>query len=98
MRSYPVGQGNNNNIHFILRSANIIFKLCCFPDIEKIYIMSSSNKNKDSIDIDILLCEMRNELYGQWGYNLICDADNLLNLRFDKTKDLLESEYYIKSL
>jgi len=96
MKSYPVGQGNHNNLHFILRSANTVFKLCCFPNTEKIYIMSSSCKTVID-DIEVLLCNMRTELYNKWGYNLIADSSNLLNLRFDNTKHLISSDYYINS-
>jgi len=58
--------------------------------------MSSSCKTVVD-DIEILLYEMRNELYNKWGYNLIADSSNLLKLKFDNTKDLISSDYYIKS-
>jgi len=96
-KSYPVGQGNHNNVHFIIRGANYVFKLCAFPDTEKIYIMSSSCKDKDSFDVEEKLIRFKANFSQRWNYELIADANNLLNLRFDSTKDLLESDYYKKS-
>ncbi|MDA3781440.1 MAG: hypothetical protein PF487_14620 [Bacteroidales bacterium] len=100
LKSYPVGQGNHNNIHYILRSPYFIFKLCGFPDIGKAFTMSASIKVSDILifDTEYILSQMKTELLNKWDLELIADAQTLFNTRFENTKELLESDYYNKSL
>lgn len=95
LKSYPVGHGNHNNVHYILRGEFFIFKLCAFPDVNKVYIMSSSIKiDKRLIDKNYLYLAMREELK-KWDLELIANSDNLFNLRFENTEELLKSEYFL---
>ena len=98
MKSHPVGHGNHENVHYVISSDVFKFKLCGFPNTEKIYIMSSSVKMpKKYFNTDLLCADIKQNLLDEWGLNLIADGSNLFDLRFDKTKDLLQSDYYIKS-
>lgn len=99
IKSHPVGHGNHNNIHYILRSPYFKFKLCGFPDINKIFIMSSNTKiDKRLIDKEFLISEMRTELLSKWDLVLVGDSSELFDLRFENTKELLSSDYYEQQL
>jgi len=98
LKSYPVSNGNHNNIHYILRDKYFIFKLCAFPDDNRVYIMSSSCKiDKRLIDKEYLFLAMHEELL-RWDLELICSPPELFNLRFENTQALMESDYYLNSL
>ena len=96
LKSYPVGHGNHNNIHYILRSEYFIFKLCAFLDDNKTYIMSSTIKiDKRLIDKNYLRHIMCDEL-SKHDLVLIGCSQELFDLRFDNTKELMLSDYYLQ--
>jgi len=98
LKSYPVGHGNHSNVHYVLRTDYFIFKLCAFPDDNRVYIMSSSSKiDKRLIDKEYLFLAMREELL-KWDLELICIPSDLFNLRFENTQELMSSDYYLNSL
>lgn len=102
IKSYPVGEGNHNNIHYILKIIDLVtLKLCAFPDTNKIYIMSASFKvNDDYLNLSSIYNDIKNELL-RHDLNLISDNLDLykfFNLRFDNTIDLMKSDYYKESL
>lgn len=100
IKSYPVGQGNHNNIHYLLKIKDLlVLKLCYFPDTQKIYIMSCSFKvNIDYLNLSTIHNDIVNELL-EHDLHLVSDSDlfKFFNLRFDNTKHLMSSDYYIKS-
>ena len=100
LKSYPVGEGNHENIHFIVRHDLFIFKLCAFTLSQKIYIMSSTSKyDKRLYDKDFIYLAIISELKDKWDYDLVLnDVKDLFELRFENTKALMQSNYYLNSL
>ena len=101
IKSYPVGQGNHNNIHYLLKIKDLlVLKLCAFPSTQKIYIMSCSFKVNDNyLNLSTIHNDIVNELL-RHDLHLVYDSSDLLkffNLKFDNTKELICSDYYIKS-
>lgn len=98
IRSNPVGHGNHNNVHYVLRTDYFTFKLCAFPDMGKIFVMSSSTKiNKDIIDKEYVRIAMHEEL-SKYDLTLVGCSTELFEYRFESTDELMKSDYYQQQL
>lgn len=85
----PVGEGNHNNIHFLITDKNAItFKVVAFLDTCDAYIISSKIKfNTKYLNLNAIHDELSKRL-SAFDYNLKTPVENILTC-FQNTSDII---------
>jgi len=94
IKTYPVGQGNHNNTHFLAKDKKkgFTFKIVCFHDSGEAFIMGSNiTIDPQFLNAKAILEAIKEDLERKWDFVLKSEQFEMF-MSFENTEHLLK--YY----